>query len=140
MRSDLAVFDVLQMALQASALKQQVYANNIANVDTPGYKRQDVEFESLLQSALNDTSPPAPTAVLGETTIPLSVNSTDWTNVAHIQPQIVTTSSTSVDNSGNNVDIDAEMSQLADNQIRYNALIQDVKLRLQRMQSAISGG
>lgn len=44
--------NVLKKAADASWLREQTIANNIANVDTPGYKRKDVEFESVLKNEL----------------------------------------------------------------------------------------
>lgn len=120
MRSDLTAFNLLQGALQAADLRQQVYANNIANADTPGYKRQDVSFESLLQSQLQQ----GPAALA---------------SVSKTQPVVVTDNSSAINNNGNNVDINNEMTLLAENQIRYNALIEDMKLRFTRTQTAIEG-
>ena len=40
--------NILDKAADASSLRQQAIANNLANVDTPNYKRQDVDFESTL--------------------------------------------------------------------------------------------
>ena len=44
--------NVLEKAADASWLRDQCISNNIANVDTPGYKRQDVDFESVLEKEL----------------------------------------------------------------------------------------
>ena len=52
------VFDytnILDKAADASWMRENVITNNIANIDTPGYKRQDVDFESVLQKALGKT-------------------------------------------------------------------------------------
>ncbi|MCL6548678.1 MAG: flagellar basal body protein, partial [Alicyclobacillus sp.] len=102
----------------AARLRQQVYAANIANVETPGYQRLDVSFETLLQSALTGGLDAA----------------------AAVQPQVVQPAATQIDNNGNNVDIDAEMASLAANQIRYDALVQTVQMDLARMRTAINGG
>jgi flagellar basal-body rod protein FlgB len=125
MRTDIAAFDLLQGALKAAQLRQQVYANNIANADTPGYKRQDVVFESLLQSQLGLQS--------GQQ------GNVNWGSVAQIQPQVVQDNTSAISNNGNNVSINNEMTKLAENQIRYNALIEDMKLRFTRTQKAIGG-
>lgn len=123
MRPDAVTFGLLNNALQAADLRQQVYANNIANADTPGYKREDVQFESMLQSQLQggggsaDTNP----ALLS------------------VKPTVVQDNSTTVSNNGNNVDIDTEMSSMAQNQIRYSTLIQEMQVRFNRMHEAISG-
>ena len=47
--------NILDKAADASWMRENVITNNIANIDTPGYKRQDVDFESVLQKALGKT-------------------------------------------------------------------------------------
>ncbi|WP_026962103.1 flagellar basal body rod protein FlgB [Alicyclobacillus herbarius] len=128
MSFDIATFQLLQNALTASNLRQRVIANNIANVDTPGYQRQDVSFEALLQKEL--------AGLPGSS----SISASQVANLAAVQPQVVTDTAAQIQNNGNDVDIDAEMSELAANQIRYNALLQDVNSRITRFREAIQGG
>jgi flagellar basal-body rod protein FlgB len=124
MRPDVVTFGLLNNALQAADLRQQVYANNIANADTPGYKRQDVQFESVLQSEMQTTNP-----------TDVSTNA----SLLDVQPTVVQDNSTSVSNNGNNVDVNSEMASMAENQIRYNTLIQEMQIRFSRLQEAITG-
>lgn len=124
MRPDVVTFGLLNNALQAADLRQQVYANNIANADTPGYKRQDVQFESVLQSEMQNTDP-----------TDVSTNA----SLLDVQPTVVQDNSTSISNNGNNVDINSEMSSMAENQIRYNTLIQEIQVRFNRLEEAING-
>ena len=138
MNSDQISIQLLQTALQAADLRQRIYANNIANIDTPGYKRQDVQFESMLQNALE--SAPVAVAVPGEKHIPIQSGSLNWSSALQVQPVVVQDNSTGIDSSGNNVDVDAEMARLAENQIRYNALTQDLTSRFNRLKTAINGG
>ena len=109
------VFDyvnVIGKAADASWLRNDILANNIANVDTPGYKRQDVNFESQLRRALG-----------------YSRYQTVDSKVAHVtstelEPRVYTDSANfSYRLDGNNVDIDTENVELASNQIKYNGLI-----------------
>ncbi|WAH44650.1 flagellar basal body rod protein FlgB [Alicyclobacillus fastidiosus] len=127
---------LLQMSLDAATLRQQVYANNIANAETPGYKRQDVAFETYFQQALNS----APQAQMGETHIPLSTSGSALNNLPDVQPTVYTDTSSTVDNDGNNVDLSSEMVDIAENQVKYEVLAQDVSTRLQRLTTAIQGG
>lgn len=127
---DGVVFQLLQNGLNAAQLRQQVYANNIANVDTPGFQRQDVVFEDLLQYLLG---PDPGREGAG------SPSAADWTAALRVSPQVVTDRVSVEDNNGNNVDIDAEMAKLAQNQIRYNTLVEDVRMRLDRLKTAIEG-
>ncbi|WP_074951566.1 flagellar basal body rod protein FlgB [Alicyclobacillus macrosporangiidus] len=130
MNLDGVVFQLLQNGLNAAQLRQQVYANNIANVDTPGFQRQDVVFEDLLQYLLG---PDPGREGAG------SPSAADWTAALRVSPQVVTDRVSVEDNNGNNVDIDAEMAKLAQNQIRYNTLVEDVRMRLDRLKTAIEG-
>lgn len=109
------VFDyvnVLGKAADASWTRNEVIANNIANVDTPGYKRQDVDFQSRLREALGNTRYQSVDAKVS------ALSSKD------LKPRIYTDSSGfSYRLDGNNVDIDTENTELAANQIMYNGLV-----------------
>lgn len=133
----MTVFELLQSALDASTLRQAVYANNIANAGTPGYKRQDVAFETLLQSALGSGDSNA----LGEAQIPIGAQrpSYDLSALPNVIPEVYTDTSTTVNSNGNNVDITEEMVLMAENQVRYDTLAQDISDRLVRLRTAIMG-
>lgn len=108
------VFDyvnVLQKAADATAVRNEVLANNIANVDTPGYKRQDVDFETQLRRALRSTRFKSVDARVGNI------------NMTELKPRVYTDSAGySYRLDGNNVDIDTEGTEIAANQIKYNGL------------------
>lgn len=108
------VFDyvnVLQKAADASALRNEVLSNNIANVDTPGYKRQDVDFETQLRRALRSTRFKSVDARVGNI------------NLSELNARVYTDSpGYSYRLDGNNVDIDTEGTEIAANQIKYNGL------------------
>ena len=112
------VFDyvnVLGKAADASWVRNEVIANNIANVDTPGYKRQDVDFESQLRQALGNTRYKSVDAKVA------AITSTELT------PRVYTVSAGfSYRLDGNNVDIDTENTELAANQIMYNGIMTSV--------------
>ncbi|MFC4768779.1 flagellar basal body rod protein FlgB [Effusibacillus consociatus] len=126
---------ILERSLDASSLRHKVLANNIANVDTPNFKRSDVSFDSALQAYLNESPAALPGMVTHPRHIPIGIQS-----LSQIQPEIVVEESTIVNNNGNNVDIDSEMTQLAVNQIKYNALIQQLNGHFAKLRSAIQGG
>lgn len=126
MSTDGIAFQLLQNALQASSLRQQVYANNIANADTPGFKRSDVQFENVLQGVLQSGGN--------------SLDSINASQALSVVPQITTDTSSTIDNNGNNVNVDDEMVSIAQNQLRYNILTQDLQERLARLHTAITGG
>ena len=109
------VFDyvnVLQKAADAAWLRNDVLSNNISNVSTPGYKRQDVDFESQLKRAMGNTR---------YKTVDERVSNI---RTSELNPTIYTDSvGFSYRLDGNNVDMDTEGAYLAANQIKYNGLI-----------------
>lgn len=115
--------------LDAGWLKQDVIANNIANVETPNYKRQKVNFNSVLQSAMN-----------GKGVQLKKTNEKHMDFGALETPYITTDRSYSNRLDGNNVNIDVEMADQAKNSIKYNAMITQVSAQIRRIKSAIKGG
>ncbi len=107
--------DVLDKAADASWKRNEAISNNIANVDTPGYKRQDVSFEEELKHALKANK-----------YVSLDDKIAD-VDLKHIEGRIYTDSANfSYRLDGNNVDIDNENVELASNQIKYDALIRSI--------------
>jgi flagellar basal-body rod protein FlgB len=129
-----AAFQRLESAINAASMRQRVLANNIANVDTPYFKRSDVAFEELLTQAIGGQGTPV---LAGKMTNPrhIPINASYPTP----SPQVVTDESTSINNDRNNVDIDKEMSLLAENQLRYNLLSQQVTHDVKMMKIGIQG-
>lgn len=109
------VFDyinVLDKAADAAWLRNEAIANNISNADTPGYKRQDVTFESQLQNALRNNR------------YQTMDSKVEHVNLDRLNPRTYTDySDFSYRLDGNNVDIDTENVMLASNQLKYNGLI-----------------
>jgi flagellar basal-body rod protein FlgB len=120
----------LDKALNYSATKQKVISQNIANVDTPNYKAKDVSFKAAFNEAL------------GESLINNRTNvrhfAFDKTN--HSSSTIMTKNQVSYNESGNSVDIDQEMTDLATNQIYNNALIERISGKFSSLQNVIRGG
>jgi flagellar basal-body rod protein FlgB len=110
---------VLQRGLQGASLRQQLLSNNLANANTAGFKRSDVDFESALGAALSSSDPSRAVAD------------------ATFSPQTDTTSSMSAD--GNNVDLDQELSGLTENSVEYQSLAAIERSRLQMLQNAMGG-
>jgi flagellar basal-body rod protein FlgB len=124
--------DLLQKGLNAAQLRQDTIANNIANVDTPGFKASSVEFESYMKDALENDGFEA--RMTRDKHIVF-----DDGNAGDVQPAVVTDNSTSMRMDGNNVDIDSEMSALAKNNIYYNTLVMKLNGELERLKLAIDG-
>lgn len=125
-------FKSLEQALSAAALKQKVHSSNIANVDTPNYKSKQVDFQATLDGVLNNQK----MASYKTDAKHLSFgNSSSQTN-----PSITVNNSTKYNENGSNVDMDKEMSELAENQLWYNALTERVNGNLNSLRTVINGG
>jgi flagellar basal-body rod protein FlgB len=110
---DLASSAVYQ-AMQGLWAEQQAVANNVANVDTPGYKAQDVSFESSLASAVAAGNP--------------------------AQMQITTTSSTApADQTGNNVSLSSEMTEEEKAGMQFQTMVEAMNANFQLLSTAING-
>lgn len=120
--------DVLNTAADASWLREEVLTNNIANVDTPNYKRQDVEFTTYLKSALEQAGTPA-------STLTQKVNEANLSGITTRTYTENTTLSYRMD--GNNVDLSTENAELAAEQINYNALIDSMNNEFTRMKAVL---
>ena len=120
--------DVLKTAADASWLREEVLTNNIANVDTPNYKRQDVEFTTYLKFALEQAGTPA-------STLTQKVNEANLSGITTRTYTENTTLSYRMD--GNNVDLSTENAELAAEQINYNALIDSMNNEFTRMKAVL---
>jgi flagellar basal-body rod protein FlgB len=125
---------VLEKSLKTYSLRQNAIASNIANVNTPGYRRVEVKFEEKLSDALSDHKLEA--TVTNEKHIPM--HSKDVTN---IEPEVVETQPKQGDNASgaNNVDIEQEMVLLAQNQIQYRMASRLISRAFKGIQNAIKG-
>ncbi|GAE29239.1 flagellar basal body rod protein FlgB [Alkalihalobacillus hemicellulosilyticus] len=124
-------FRALETGLNGAQVRQNAISQNIANVDTPNYKAKQVEFKHLLNDAVNQAG--------------LKANRTheqhyEFKSVRNSGPIVTENRQTEFNHNGNNVDVDREMSELAKNQIYYNALIDRLNGRFQSLESVIRGG
>lgn len=120
--SDLTTM-VLAKCLDACSLRQRVIANNIANVETPGFTRSEVAFESRLKEALEAGS--------GESTI---------SRIEDVHPEIIQDSLSPARPNGNNVSIEKEMADMTKNSIQYEALVQLMNLKAAMIRIAMNEG
>ena len=123
---------VLEKALDAAWMRNEVISNNIANVNTPGYKKSDVNFEEQLASAAQFQ---IGSAVKSSKFLPIG---NDMRSIP--APQIIQKTNTYVRKDGNNVDVDVEMAELAKNAIKYNALITQISKKFGNIKMVISEG
>jgi len=124
---------VLEKALDASWLRNEVIAHNIANADTPGYKKYRVEFEEELKSALESSG------LKGKKTRPKHLD-IGTSSIEEVRPRVVRTFGTQMREDGNNVVMDEEMTNLAKKVILYNALVQKISGEFNKLKMVISEG
>ena len=109
---------MLSQLLDASVLRHQVLAQNVANVNTPGYRRLDVSFADALRRQLGGQTIPGQT----------------------VRPAEVIASAGGPERAdGNNVDIDVEVGRLSKNALLHGAYIQILANKIAMMRSAITG-
>lgn len=118
--------NVLDKAADAAWLRDTAISNNIANEDTPGYKRQDVDFEGTLQRELGKSK----YVSLDDKVSNLHMN--------HLNVSIYTDSENySYRLDENNVDPEQEYAELASTRIKYNGLIDSMSKEFARIKSVI---
>lgn len=117
--------NVLQKAAGASWTRNDILANNIANVDTPNFKRKDVQFETYLMSSLS-----------GGDSLDANIAEMD---LDELQPTTyVDQANLSYRLDGNNVDINTESAELAKNQLKYYTLLDSMSQEFSRLKSAMT--
>jgi len=126
------VMVALVKELDAGTLRQRVMANNIANVNTPYFKKSTVEFDSLLKKALGKE----PVEMI--TTDPRHFGGKP--SLAEVRPEVHIDKTTTMRTDGNNVDIDEEMVNLAANSMHYRAVAQELSDRYSGLSYVITGG
>ncbi|MGN1400562.1 MAG: flagellar basal body rod protein FlgB [Bacillus sp. (in: firmicutes)] len=120
-------YQTLERALDYSAAKHKAISSNIANIDTPNYKAKAVSFRDSLGSEMKIQAlrtDPKHMEFLGGQEGTMRVNRL----------------AASYNNNRNNVDIDKEMSELATNQIYYNAVSDRLSGKYKSLMNVIKGG
>lgn len=124
--------DLMRKLLDVKLKRHELLSNNLANVDTPGYKRTDISFEGVLRDSLNNRS--------------ISLTLTNDKHIKarkqlkDIEPKIYRQQDYSFRNDENNVDIDKEMVEMVKNTFSYNIISDQVQKNFKILQTAISEG
>jgi flagellar basal-body rod protein FlgB len=130
-------FDIMQKSLYYRTIRQDLIASNIANADTPFYKPRDIRFEDALREEVDkkfDIPPKTPKLELART------------NPMHLEPKDIDDASKPIvffrdghlaRNDGNSVDIDVETTELAKNNIAYNATLQALRKDIEIFKAVI---
>lgn len=124
---------MLEKSLDTARFRYEVIANNLANIDTPGFKKSSVVFEEMLRSSLNDQDD-----FSLRRTHPNHIGSSD--SIEEIQPKVEKDTSTSLRLEGNNVDIEEEMTKMVMNSVNYYFSAQQINKKLAALRYVIQNG
>lgn len=116
-------YDLLKTALNVSALRQETISSNISNVNTPGYKTNRVVFEEYLQNSTNHTALKRTHVNHFDRDMPMSI--------------VQKTDNLSVQDNGNNVDIDYEMAALSANDVYYDSVVSQLNAKYSMLRTII---
>ncbi|OHB81723.1 MAG: flagellar basal-body rod protein FlgB [Planctomycetes bacterium RBG_19FT_COMBO_48_8] len=110
------ILDLIDAGIKAETLRQKAIANNVANLETPGYRRIDVKFEELLARCLR---------------------SSEEFDLSEIEAQIYRPKQTPVKSNGNDVNFEAEVGQMIKNTLRHKAYIRLLSKKYNQIELAI---
>lgn len=111
------IVDIIEAGLSAESLRQRAIANNVANLETPGYRRMDVRFKELLAKALD---------------------SSGGVDLDEIECRIYRPENTPVKSNGNDVSLEVEVGEMVKNTLRHKAFIRVLQKKYQQMELAIN--
>jgi flagellar basal-body rod protein FlgB len=132
------LFDKTTAALNTSMnmrlLKHNVTSSNIANAETPGYHAKKMDFESALQRAL-DTDGMRAMGTSHDSHFPVGGGP-----VSKVRADIYENPEGAINNDGNTVDLEKEMSNLAENAVLYKAALQLINKKMAALKYAATEG
>jgi flagellar basal-body rod protein FlgB len=111
-----SIINLLDAGIRAESLRQKAIANNIANLETPGYRRLDVKFGELLAKALDSSGP---------------------VDLSELEPKLHRPKQTPTKSNGNDVNLEAEVGQMIKNTLRYKAYIRLLNKKCSQMELAM---
>ncbi|MCX5634425.1 MAG: flagellar basal body rod protein FlgB [Planctomycetota bacterium] len=110
------IIGMLESGIRAENLRQKVISNNVANLETPGYRRQAVKFEELLSKAME---------------------SPGKTGLDEIEAEVYQPNETPVKSNGNDVSWEGEVGEMVKNSLRHKAYVRILNKKYQQMQAAM---
>ncbi len=129
-----STIDIGSRALAAASLRHEVLSHNIANVNTPNFRRSHVRFEDLLKKELGlDDNLLMKVVRTHDRHLPIPFG-------GKARAVIEQDATTNMRVDGNNVDIDIEMAEVAKNQLYYSALANAVGGHISKLKSVITSG
>ncbi|HPG58767.1 MAG TPA: flagellar basal body rod protein FlgB [Candidatus Wallbacteria bacterium] len=121
----------IKQSMDVSMMRHEAISNNISNVNTPNYKKQEVTFEDELAKALDSQSFKGRKTNFRHLTIGAG-------SASEAKPKLITVKDQSMRNDGNNVDVDEEMANLSKNTIQYRTLASVLDNELTKINLAIT--
>lgn len=112
------ITDLIEAGIKAEGLKQKVIASNVANIQTPGYRRFDVKFGEILEKALSNGG---------------DIDSEE------LEPDVFQPLNTEVNASGNDVNLEIEVGQMVENSIKHKAYTRLLAKKYRQIELAIGG-
>jgi flagellar basal-body rod protein FlgB len=128
--SEMTSVNMFQDALDGSSERHSVISDNLANVNTPGYKRKEVAFKDKLQEAYMGEGPEVELHQGHPKHVDLSVD-------RPVEPSTFQVNDTSIRNDENNVDPDRQMAKLSKNSMYYRGLSQFLSREFQTLGTLI---
>lgn len=119
MSQEVNFVSLLEAGIKAEELRQKTIASNIANMETPGYRRLDVRFEDLLAKAMQ------------------SGTSTD---VSSVEPEVFAPKTTFLKPNGNDVSMEMEIGEMLKNSARQMAFVRLLRKKFAQMEEAVNTG
>ncbi|MHC4395200.1 MAG: flagellar basal body rod protein FlgB [Planctomycetota bacterium] len=110
------IVDFLEAGLRAESLRQKAIANNVANLETPGYRSIDVKFKELLAKALD---------------------SPEEVDLSEIEAQIYQLKQTPVNSNGNDVSLEAEVGKMVKNSLLHTTYLRLINRKYRQMELAM---
>lgn len=129
-------FNYLPRAMTAASIRHEVISHNIANVNTPNYRKTNLEFEDLLAREIYGEEPDGKLKMFRTRDKHLPPGKFPF----HAEPTMVEDHTTIMRVDDNNVDIDIEMSTMAKNQLYFNALSTQLGGYITRLRNVITSG
>lgn len=129
-------FDYLPRAMTAATMRHEVISNNIANVNTPNYRKSVVNFEDMLAREIYGEEDDGKLKMVRTHEKHLPFKPLKF----HAEPTIFQDNTTIMRVDDNNVDIDIEMANLTKNQIYYNSVATELGGHITRLKNAITSG
>ena len=111
------IIDLIDAGIRAEGLRQRAIAGNVANLETPGYRRVDVKFEELLAKAMNSPGDVDPMSVESEVFEPKN---------------------TAVKSNGNDVSLEVEVGEMVKNTLRHKTYIRLLQKKYAQMELAMN--